>query len=238
MAPLQSLSQTALRARETLSRLGKLEGSLYLVARALEALSKGKIRLVRYYLVAQPTSGTQVASITHPPGSDVDFCPPDDPFLSVFPRPPSVITQRFQRGHACLRARSKGAFAGYLWLARGHYDEDEVRCCYVLDESDRSAWDYDIYVAPEYRIGRTFARLWQTANHHLAAEGVQWCFSRISAFNPDSLKAHSRLGATSLFSATFINIGPIQVTIAGHKPYLHLSFSNASAPLLRLRPPE
>lgn len=238
MAPFPPLSQVVPRVRETLRQQGKLDGSIYLVARVLATLSRGKIQLFRYHLVAQPVASVEAAPIPHTPRSDVDFCKRGDPILACVPRPASVIRHRFELGHACLCARSKGCFAGYLWLARDHYDEDEVRCRYVLEAPHLSAWDYDLYIAPEYRMGRTFSRLWLAANRHLAATGVQWCFSRISAFAPGSMKAHRRLGAVRLFSANFIKIGPIQVTIAGRYPYLHLSFRDASKPTWRLRLPE
>ena len=44
--------------------------------------------------------------------------------------------------------------------------------------------------------------LWGKANQHLRNEGVEWSFSRISAFNPGSLHAHSKLGIRILFSAS------------------------------------
>lgn len=211
---------------------------LYLVSRCLEKISGGTARLIRYDLVAQPVRPTsQEPENTRPSTTLVDICRPDSPFVREFPRPAEIIAWRFRQGHECLCAAVGGRFAGYLWLARDHYDEDEVRCRFILACPAQSVWDYDVYVEPRFRIGRTFSRLWQYADRHLSSQGVGWSFSRISAFNRDSLKAHSRLGATRMFSATFLCIGKMQITITSRLPLIHVSLSENCRPTLELRPP-
>jgi len=225
------------RIKNTIAQLGLLDGLLYIAAQALSKLSAGRIRLVRYYLVAQPVPTDVEATIRPSDKNTVALALPGDPLVAVFPRPPEVISKRFQDGHQCFVARSGTDFSGFLWLARNAYDEDEVRCRYELGLPAESSWDFDVYVEPRFRIGRTFARLWQTANQHLAGEGVKWSFSRISGFNPGSLLAHGRLGIHRLFSATFVCIGPVQITVVGASPYFHCAFSTGSRPTLRLIPP-
>ena len=161
----------------------------------------------------------------------------NDPIVARFPRPRQVIAKRFADGTTCLVAEAKERFAGFLWLAHGGYDEDEVRCRYEFASPEQSVWDFDVYVEPEFRIGRTFSRLWDEANRRLAAQGVRWSYSRISAFNPHSLSVHGRMGARKLFSATFLCIGQVQITLAGNAPYLHFGLSNTSRPQLILSPP-
>lgn len=226
------------RITRNFAELGWTNAILYLATRSLEALSRGRARIIRYYFVAQPIppagSSTLVRESARNPVTPVQ---PDDPMVATFPRPPEVIANRFGNGDLCLAARAGDRFAGYLWLARGAYDEDEVRCRYELAVPQESAWDYDVYVEPDFRIGRTFMRLWDAANRHLAADGVRWSFSRISAFNPVSMQTHGRLGIRKLASATFICLGPLQLAVTDTRPFLHFSWSTRCRPVLQLHPP-
>jgi hypothetical protein len=226
------------RITDNVRQLGWTNGLLYLAHRALSALSGGRARIVRYYLVAQPVLERSPNNLRPSAGNPVTFVSPDDPLTASFPRPPGVIARRFANNDLCIAARSGERFAGFLWIARGRYAEDEVRCLYHLADARSSAWDYDVYVEPDFRIGRTFARLWDKANQYLRSEGVEWSFSRISAFNPGSLQAHGKLGIRVLFSASFLCLGPMQVMIAGYRPYVHVSLSARSGPTLQLSIPE
>jgi hypothetical protein len=225
------------RIVENIRQLGWTNGLLYLAARALEQLSAGHVRIIRYYLVAQPIPALAEPTCRPSSRTPITFVEATDPLTQAFPRPPHVIARRFRDGNHCLVARSGDRFTGFLWLARDGYDEDEVRCRYELVRPAECVWDYDVYVEPDFRIGRTFARLWDTANRHLADTGVRWSFSRISAFNLASLQAHCRLGLQRLFSATFICLGNVQLALIGAAPYIHLSLSSQSRPALQLRPP-
>lgn len=219
------------------SALGRREGSLYLLARMLERGSAGRCRLVRYHIVAQPVPAHPVPACRPSVAEQVREVHAGMPECAAFPRPAAVIAGRFRSGHACLMAASKGRFSGFLWLARGAYDEDEVHCRFVLAVPEISAWDFDVMVEPQFRIGRTFARLWDAANARLAAEHVRWSFSRISAFNPASVRAHGRLGIEHLQSLTFLCFGPLQITMMSRAPYLHLCWQGRNPPQMVLKPP-
>ncbi len=219
-----------------ISQLGWVDGLFFLFARALSKLSGRRARIVRYHLMAQPVP--QEGHATRPSAkSQVTFVNADDPLVQQFPRSPEVIARRFRNGGRCLAAQAGGRFAGFIWLARDGYDEDMVRCRYELAQPAESAWDFDVFVEPDFRIGRTFARLWDAANEQLRSEGVLWSFSRIESSNPGSIHAHRRLGIRRLFSVTFVCIGPAQLTFAGAAPYVHVSLSQRSRPTLRLSPP-
>lgn len=222
--------------KTTLTQLGVANGLLYLLAIALARVSANRIRLYRYLLVAQPIPHDSVPMCRPAAKNPIREVTADDPLVARFPRPPQVIAKRFADGATCLVAEAKERFAGFLWLAHDGYDEDEVRCRYEFAHPEQSVWDFDVYVEPEFRIGRTFSRLWDEANRRLAAQGVRWSYSRISAFNPNSLSVHGRMGAHKLFSATFLCIGQIQITLAGNSPYLHFSLSDSSRPKLTLTP--
>lgn len=209
------------------AELGWPNTLLYALARALAPLG---VRLHRYYFVAQRVTvsstgrgwGQRIAVRRVTAMADIPW---------GFPRPRDVLAQRLRQGGQCLAAWRDGALAGFLWYQFAAYQEDEVRVRYHL-ASTRSAWDYDVFVQPQLRLGPTFARLWQEAHRRLHAHGVRWTCSRISAFNPDSLRAHGRLGAVRLGSATFLVLGRYQCMLASVAPYLHLSRGPASFPHL------
>lgn len=233
--PWLSLTMPFQRIRTTYKQLGALDGSLYYVSLLLARISLGHARLIRYYLVAQPVHGE--AACRPSAKNPVTELAPDDPLIASFPRPPAVIARRISDKAQCFVARSGNEFAGFLWLAYGAYDEDEVRCRYELTDSGTCVWDYDVHVEPQHRIGRTFARLWDAANAHLTRRGIRWSMSRISAFNPTSLAVHGRLGINTLYSATFICLGPLQLSLIGAAPWFHVSLSDRSRPVLGLAPP-
>lgn len=225
--------------RDNVRQLGVVEGLLYAVDRVLRGLSRDRVRLVRYLLVAQPVPPEPASGLRPSTASPVREVGATDPVVRQFPRPPVVIAQRFEKGGRCLVAEVRGGFAGYLWLAFDGYDEDEVRCRYDLAAPASSVWDFDVFVAPEFRMGRTFARLWDAANRELRARGTEWSYSRISTFNPGSMAAHRRMGLRGLFTATFVCLGPFQLALFGTAPFVHMGWSAKSRPVIRLKaPPE
>jgi hypothetical protein len=221
----------------TIRQLGWIEGSVYLFSRGLSALTLGHGRLIRYHFVAQPIPSEGGAGVRSSPKITIAFVDATDPLVATFPRPNAVVEKRFRDGSVCLAAKAGEKFAGFLWLKKGQYDEDEVRCLYQLLKPRESVFDFDVYVEPEFRYGRTFSRLWGAANSHLAAEGVRWSFSRISSFNTESLRSHARMGIQKLFTANFICLGRLQITIANADPFFHISFTAGSRPTLVLVPP-
>jgi hypothetical protein len=209
-------------------QLGWPNAILYGVARTLRTVGW---RMHRYYFVAQRVA---VAPQRTGWGNSIDVRPVV--MLSEipwgYPRPRDVLAERFRQGGFSLAAWRGSELAGFLWYQFAAYQEDEVRARYCLS-SPSSAWDYDVFVQPHLRLGPTFARLWQEAHRRLHARGVRWTCSRISAFNPDSLRSHGRLGTVRLGSATFVTIGRCQCMVATVAPFIHLSFHPAACPQLR-----
>ena len=226
------------RISSIIRELGWREAGFYCLARLFSVSTNGYGRLIRYYLVAQPIRPEPHMRMRPSPKTSIAFIDADHPLVASFPRQPAVMAKRFNDRNLCLAAKCGETFSGFLWLAKCQHDEDEVRCCYKLVEPERSVWDFDVYVEPEFRFGRTFARLWDAANSYLAADGIRWSFSRISSFNPDSLRSHARLGIRKICSATFVCLGKLQISIVSVKPFLHISFSESSRPTLALTPPD
>lgn len=218
-------------------QLGGIDALLYALHRMLERLSGGRARIIRYHIVAQPLGRAPTQTLRTDGKTRIVAVTRGHPLVDAFPRPAAVIERRFAEGARCICATIDGQFAGYLWWKTERYVEDETRCTYVLAQPSRSVWDFDVYVAPRYRLGRTLARLWQEADRRLADQGMMWSFSRISAFNPDSIAAHSRLGIVRRGTATFLIIGRLQLAFMPRAPYLHLSTSEHRTPELTLELP-
>ena len=222
------------RVYDTWRELGWFNSSLYGLNRFLTAVSKGRLRLYRYYLTAQPIADAPLLSGGRGKKIEIRLVNKEDPVSQEFPRPLAVIMDRFKQGAKCLAAFRQEQFIGFLWLLLGSYQEDEVRARFTPLPTGQAAWDFDVYVAPDFRLGLTFPRLWDEANHILSENGVQWSCSRISAFNAGSLASHARLGTLSLGSATFFRAGRWQITFASISPYFHLSSCPDSFPEFRI----
>lgn len=207
------------------------------LATLLERGSRGRVRLVPYHFVAQPVVTASTLSAARTGTVNVALVDSDDPIVACFPRPKSVIDRRFRDGAACFVARKAHEFAGFLWLQTREYNEDEVRCLYLLEPPDSAAWDFDVYVEPAYRFGKTFVLLWNAAHAHLRHEGFRWTMSRISVFNRASMRAHERLGAVRLCSALFVAGKRWQVSVFSAVPFLHVGKAG-NVPRLRLRAPD
>ena len=217
--------------------IGWFATALYAFGIALSRVSKGRCRLFGYRFYAQPVPDRAFVRARAGAGMRVDRVEPDDAIVAQFPRPRHVIARRFEQGAVCYVARSDDRFAGYIWLQLAGYEEDEVRCRYVPSPVESTAWDYDVYVAPEFRMSRAFLRLWDAANEYLRASGVSWTLSRISMFNPSSLGAHARLGIRAVGKAIFIRMTGTELGLFSMAPFVHVSRRIDDRPVVTLRAP-
>jgi hypothetical protein len=208
----------------------------WILNRALNLGSGGTWRVHRYCFVAQPVPVDQLVPASRARSTIVRVVTAEDPLVGCFPRRRDVIARRFATGATCIAAERDGKFVGFIWLTESQYDEDEVRCTYVLE--GRAAWDFDVHIEPQFRSGRTFARIWDSANAWLREHGYRWTLSRISAFNPGSLAAHRRLGVQPLGTATFVRLGASQVALFSRIPFVHFGWRSDQIPVLRLRAPQ
>jgi hypothetical protein len=219
---------------QMVQRWGWFNTSLFVFNRLLVSVSKGHVRLYRYYLIAQPVAKAALLAQGRGKKIEVRLIQEEDEIIQQFPRPASAIRARFEQGAKCVVAVKDGRFIGFLWLLMGSYQEDEVRARYVPLPANRSAWDFDVYVAPDFRLGLAFLRLWDRANRLLCESDISWSCSRISAFNTGSLGAHARLGTVFLGSTIFFCAGGCQLTLASISPYFHLSRRPDSFPEFHL----
>ena len=180
------------------------------------------------------TGSTRASGATNLSVSEVA---PGHRLAAQFPRPPTVIARRYAEGAICLAATTGDRFAGFVWLSLGPYEEDEVRCRFVPLPSDTTAWDFDVYVEPAFRRSRAFGRLWDAANDYLRERNIRWTLSRISAFNAESLRAHSRFGGRRIAWAVYLCGGQMQMMVSSLFPWVHASFAAQSRPELRVLAP-
>lgn len=212
--------------------LGPINAPLYLLHLALSVPTGGKAKVERFIFVAQPIHDAPLLPPGKAASSTAMQLKPGDPLLTQSPRPAEVIADRFAQGAICLAIVKNDILQAFLWLIQKHYDEDVARVRFVLPPSGKAAWDFDVYVAPPYRLGYTFLKLWDTANGHLRELGVGWSLSRISAFNAGSLSSHSKLGARPVGSATFFIAGPLQIMTSSLSPKFHISFGTSRPEIL------
>ena len=213
---------------------GWRDAPLYAAERVLARATNGRIRLIKYYFVAQPVPSGPLLKKGRGANIEIRDIGPGDPSIAVMPRPADVIGMRFSQGAQCLGAFLDGTLIGFIWLLVGPYQEDEVRARFEPLPVRRAAWDFDVYVDARKRMSFALARLWDGANERLRSSGVEWSISRISAFNRASIAAHSRLGARVLGSAIFIQGGRWQAMASTVAPYLHLSRRPQAFPVIGL----
>ena len=159
---------------EMVRRLGLPSALLWGTARAISMASADRWRLIRYRFVAQPVAAGPLAPEGRRSALVIRRVDAGDSLVAQFPRPPAVIAERFRMGAVCLAAEIDGRFAGFLWIKESHYPEDEVRCVYRIEPAADAVWDFDVYIEPAFRFGRTFARLWDAANAWLRERGYRW----------------------------------------------------------------
>lgn len=191
--------------------------------------------LTRYYFYAQPVPEAPARAMRMGK-QEVRELKPGDPAFADLPLDRDVLDFRFGQGGVCLAIIEEARAVACLWFCRNSYREDMVRATYLLAPQQVTAWDFDVYVAPSHRAGRTFARLWQAGNDYLRGEGVTWSLSRISAYNRPSITSHERLGAVRVGQASFLVLGPMQFMVSSTSPRVHLSWGRGE-PRLTIHAP-
>lgn len=223
--------------RQRYRELGPADTLLKALDAGLRRLHR-RLGLARYYLMAQPVPERPLLSRGR--GSlAIRALAPGDPALAQLPRPRAVIDERLEAGGLCLAALSPGdgRLLGSLWLLFAPCREPEHRCLLRPPAAPPCALDVDVYIAPEARGGLTFVQLWDAANAHLRERGIEWSLSRISAFNPRSLRAHERLGARRTGSLVYLELGTYELLCSTRRPYIAVTRPGGRLPAVTVSPP-
>jgi hypothetical protein len=221
------------KLREVFGTFGVADGLVYLANRGLQGLSGGRVRLLKYYIVAQPVPAPAATPPRRSASMEVRVLDRDEILATEWPRPRHVIERRVAEGAECVAVFAKGRMVGFQWTLAGPYEEDEIRTLFCPLPEGRAAWDFDIFVEPEYRVGRAFLRLWDETNARLHARGVRWCVSRISAVAIDSRRSHARMQAVDVGACLYLCVGSVQLSLFDRRPFVHLGFGPGSRPVFR-----
>ena len=225
------------KIRVLLGNFGFADTCVFLGNRVLQAISRGHWRLLKYYVVAQPVPAPRDAAPRRPGGLEVRLLTRDEILAQSWPRPHHVIERRLTDGAQCVAAFSKGQMIGFQWTLVGPYEEDEVRTRFIPEPAGQAAWDFDIFVLPEHRIGRAFMRLWDETNARLHENGVRWTMSRISAFALESRRSHARMQAENVGACVYLCFGRVQFSLFDRQPKVHVGLSERSRPVFRAEAP-
>lgn len=198
-------------------------GLLYAIDRVLRRLSP-RLGLYVYEMMAQPIVSKALLPASLAKNIEYLELQEGHPDIARMPARPDIKAQRFRQGAQCLAAYKKGDLLGYVWFSRGHYQEDEVRCTYVLTSPADSVFDFDFYVMPEHRMGIAFMAIWHGANEFLRARQVTHTFSRMTRFNLASRRAHLRLGARCVARAWVLQVGSLELLVSDRRPHVGLTW--------------
>ena len=199
-----------------LREFGPRVGALYLIDRALQAVSP-RLGLASYEFLVQPVSDKGFLPPALARSFSFELLSPASADLSSMQAPASVVAQRFADGANCLAVYRKGVLLGYAWWSACGYLEQEVGCLFQLADPT-TVFDFDLYVLPEHRMGLGFVALWHGINDHLRRAAVTASLSRVSSFNIASLRAHHRLGSVPFGRAWFLRLGGVNVMISTLSP--------------------
>lgn len=223
------------RLLSVFSQFGVGPGIVYLADRALGAVSSNwRVRF--YELMVQPIPDRSLLSPGLVKNLSYRQIRDGDPALDLMPAPFHVRTARFAQGSVCLGMFRKDQLIGYSWFTFVRYAEDEARCDFELESPSDSAFDFDLYLFPEHRLGIGFAGLWHGVNDYLRARGIRYTFSRLNRFNLPSRRAHQHLGWKRVGRAFVVQVAGVEFIISGLPPYVWLSLTTGSRMRLRLAP--
>lgn len=223
------------RITSPLREFGFSAGLLYLLGRGLQAVSSG-LRLQVYELMVQPIPEKPLLPSKFGRSFEIREIRRGANEIELMPARPDIKEARFEQGAICLGAYRKNELIGYIWLCFGRYDEDEVRCTYLLSPSGQAVFDFDLYIFPEHRMGLGFVGIWNGVNEYLRERNIRFTFSRLTRFNLPSRRAHAHLGWKRVAGAVFFQAWALEVMFATIRPYFHASIRRSCRVRLNLSP--
>jgi hypothetical protein len=210
------------RFHDCLRRFGPADCLLHCMARAAHVVSRGVVTIRRYYLFSQPLAAIRPGASHRGASIAVRRVAPTDPAIARMPRPAAELAGRFAAGSECLLAEREGNMVGFLWLHFGAYEDPEAGVYFVPSPSGSTAWDFDVFVAPEHRASYAFLRLWSEAASWLRSREIAHSVSLVWYNNDSSIRSHQRLGAFVVGSGLQIRLGRWTLHVADRAPRIWL----------------
>jgi hypothetical protein len=216
-------------AMHTIQMLGLIGAASYLAARAARGM--GTLAWHRYAILAQPRAGLPVMprgyAVRELAAAELAGLAQEGQAVGASA---AVRAERFAAGLTCLGVFDRhAALTGLVWLGQGTYREDEVAVRFVIPP--RCCWDTGLWIAPEHRMGRSFAALWAGVGQWMDARGLRHSLSRVADYNLPALTAHRRMGAQVLSHRSFLRIGGWQWAGEAQPRLVRLGPAGAAAEL-------
>lgn len=213
----------------TIQMLGLIGAASYLAARAARGM--GTLAWHRYAILAQPRAGLPVMprgyAVRELAAAELAGLAQEGQAVDASA---AVRAERFAAGLTCLGVFDRrAALTGLVWLGQGTYREDEVAVRFVIPP--RCCWDTGLWIAPEHRMGRSFAALWAGVGQWMDARGLGHSLSRVADYNLPALTAHRRMGAQVLSRRSFLRIGGWQWAGEAQPRLVRLGPAGAAAEL-------
>lgn len=212
---------------------GAFHGALYALDQVLRRLSPS-CGVYPYEFYLQPIGDRPLLPPALLKTLSAECLAPGHALLAAVPVPAPELARRFAQGAQAVVALRKAEPLGYAWWCKGGYEEQEVRCTFEVAASEAAVFDFDVYVLPAHRMGLGFMSVWHVFMQQLRDAGVTHSYSRISAFNLASRRAHARLGASVIGRAVFVRLGPLSLALTGQFPYARAALGDGCGLRLRL----
>src|SRR4051812_31722043 len=213
---------------------GFLGGTLYLADRIVQKFSP-ELRVFFYEMLIQPIPEKPLLSGKLAQTFQIREIRRGDPEVEMMPARPDIKELRFAQNAICLGAFKNDKLVGYVWLCFNRYEEDEVRCTFVLPAHGHGVFDFDIYIFPEYRLTLGFVGVWNGANQYLRSKGITNSFSRLTRTNVASRRAHKHLGASRISRVVILKLWAVELLFTSTAPYFHISLTRGNRARMKLR---
>jgi len=196
---------------------------IYAIDRTFDAISGGRLRLTVADFYLQPLGPiARVPSVTDE-SIRVGPISREEADPAQMARRAEVLDDRFGSGSTCIAAMRGEEIQGFMWLHFSPLHDKDLRLVLAAADDTGLAWDYDMFIQPKYRLGRTFSRLWEAAQLELIRKGRRGTLSWIRIENGASRRAHIRLGATRVGRAVMLAVSQWQITISSMRPWISVS---------------
>lgn len=209
--------------RGNLREMGVAGWCSYKLDRLLAKASRGRMRLWILCLYLQPVPSRPLLTAQRQTNLRFGIVTAAQFSASDFKRPKAAIDSRFERGSVCVAGWTDKGIAGYLWLHFGRLRERMFACDFEGLPAGRTCWDYDLEIAPQYRLGRTFARLWDETFRVLRKRGIAHTASWIHYANLASRRSHERMGAIQAGWLILLDAFEFKMALASSRPFLRFA---------------
>lgn len=217
-------------------QFGLMAGTAYALNRLVGRVSS-RCRIHIHDWVVQPIAAESLLPDRFARSFETREITRGDPVIDSMPIRPEILESRLRQNTKCLGTyNKKGKMIGYIWVSFDSYEEDQARCTFFLLPSEKSVFDFDLRIYPEYQMGIGFAALWSGVNKYLYQRGVRYSFSRVDRFNQASAKAHSHLGCKRIGGALVLQFLGAELMLMSQAPWAHFSYGESARAQINLTP--